>query len=155
VIDNFKKFSNFVKTLNMATQKKHNTTSEAILKRLEEFLQALGTGDTLSDITGTIGVSPSYFSTIRSKQAEVGVDKIVKILSLYPQLSADWLLLGSGLMHKTADSLKSQSELLAKEKMLKSTISGLADIQSQIQQLQTQISKTKPLKAKSGRTMKI
>jgi hypothetical protein len=129
----------------MATQKKYNST-EAILKRLTEFLQTAETGDTWIDIAAAIGVSPLYFSTIRSKKAEMGVDKVVKILSLYPQLSADWLLTGSGLMLKVANSLKDQSELLAKERMLKTAVDGLTDI---LQQLKNKPSKAKKIIRKS------
>jgi transcriptional regulator with XRE-family HTH domain len=131
----------------MATRKKYNTT-EAILKRLDEFLQAAGIGDTLASIAEKIGVSRGYFSTIRNKRAEIGVDKIVRILLLYPQLSSDWLLMDSGTMLKAANSLKNQSELLIKDKAIKTAVDGLNDLQNQVQQLRSQISKIKPSKAK-------
>jgi hypothetical protein len=123
--------------------KKNNTTDD-ILNRLEEFLPT--TGDTLVDITGKINVSRDYFSTIRNKKAEIGVDKVVGILLLYPQLSSDWLLTGTGLMLKAANSLKGQSEILAKEEALKIAVSKIDDIQGQLRQLHKQISisKTKP-----------
>jgi hypothetical protein len=124
----------------MAAQK-HNTT-DAILKRLEEFLLQT-TGDTLVNLSGEIGVSRGYFSTIRNKKAEIGVDKIIRILLLYPQLSADWLLTGTGFMIKDANSLKDQSEILAKEKALKIAVSKIDDIQDQLRQLHKQISKSK------------
>ncbi|MDR2449533.1 MAG: hypothetical protein LBD52_06200 [Prevotellaceae bacterium] len=124
----------------MAAQKKYNTT-DAILERLEEFLQT--TGDTLISITGIIGVSRGYFSTIRNKKAEIGVDKIVRILLLYPQISADWLLAGSGLMLKAATSLKDQSEILVREEALKIAVSKIDDIQDQLRELHKQISKSK------------
>jgi transcriptional regulator with XRE-family HTH domain len=131
----------------MAARKKYNTT-EAILKRLDEFLQTAGIGDTLAGIAEKIGVSRGYFSTIRNKRAEIGVDKIVRIFLLYPQLSSDWLLMDSGTMLKAANSLKDQSELLVKGKALKTAVDGLSDLQNQIRQLQFQISKTKLQKAK-------
>jgi hypothetical protein len=126
--------------LNHGCTKKYNTT-DVILNRLEEFLQT--TGDTLISITGTIGVSRGYFSTIRNKKAEIGVDKIVKILLLYPQLSGDWLLTGTGFMIKDAHSLKEQSEILAKEEALKIAVSKIDDIQDQLRELHKQISKPK------------
>jgi hydrogenase maturation factor len=133
----------------MAAQKTHNTTND-ILNRLEEFLQAAGTEDTLINITEIIGVSRGYFSTIRSKNAEIGVDKIVKILLLYPQLSGDWLLTGTGFMIKDVNSLKEQSEILAREEALKIAVSKIDDIQDQLRELHKQISKskTKPKKLK-------
>ena len=126
----------------MAAQKKHNTTHD-ILNRLEEFLQTTGNDDTLINITEVIGVSRGYFSTIRNKKAEIGVDKIVKILLLYPQLSADWLLTGTGFMIKEATSLKEQSEILAREEALKIAVSKIDDIQEQLRQLHKQISNSK------------
>ena len=126
----------------MAAQKKHNTTHD-ILNRLEEFLQTTGNDDTLINITEVIGVSRGYFSTIRNKKAEIGVDKIVKILLLYPQLSADWLLTGTGFMIKEAASLKEQSEILAREEALKIAVSKIDDIQDQLRQLHKQISNSK------------
>jgi hypothetical protein len=124
----------------MPAQKKHNTTND-ILNRLEEFLRTVG--DTLINITERINVSRGYFSTIRNKEAEIGVDKIVGILLLYPQLSGDWLLTGAGLMLKAATSLKEQSEILAKEEALKITVAKIDDIQNQLRQLHKQISKSK------------
>ncbi|MDR1182375.1 MAG: hypothetical protein LBL13_10410 [Bacteroidales bacterium] len=124
----------------MPAQKKHNTTND-ILNRLEEFLRTVG--DTLINITERINVSRGYFSTIRNKKAEIGVDKIVGILLLYPQLSGDWLLTGAGLMLKAATSLKEQSEILAKEEALKITVAKIDDIQNQLRQLHKQISKPK------------
>ena len=128
----------------MAAQKNNSNTTEAILYRLEEFLQT--TGDNWGNLTDAIGVSRAYFSTARFSKSEIGVDKIVRILLLYPQLSGDWLLTGLGLMLKAAQSLKNQSEILAKEKALSDAINGLAELQSQLRQLQKQISKTKPSK---------
>jgi hypothetical protein len=94
------------------------------------YLQTIGNDDTLINITEVIGVSRGYFSTIRNKKAEIGVDKIVKILLLYPQLSADWLLTGTGFMIKEATSLKI-------------AVSKIDDIQDQLRQLHKQISKSK------------
>jgi hypothetical protein len=124
-------------------------TTDTILKRLEEFLQT--TGDTLMGVTEAIGVSRSYFSTARINQSEIGVDKIIKILSLYPQLSGDWLLTGLGFMYKAANSIKDQSDLLAGQLLLKTSIEGIdkaideiGNLQNQLRQLRAQVSKTKP-----------
>jgi hypothetical protein len=139
-----------VKSLDMAAKKKYNITND-ILNRLEEFLQTTGNDDTLVNITEVIGVSRGYFSTIRNKEAEVGVDKIVKILLLYPQLSADWLLTGAGFKIKDANSLKEQSEILAKEEALKIAVSKIDDIQGQLRELHKQISKSKIKPRKLGK----
>jgi hypothetical protein len=54
----------------------------------------------------------------------------------------------SGTMLKAANSLKDQSELLIKDKAIKTVVDGLSDLQNQIRQLQSQISKTKLQRAK-------
>jgi hypothetical protein len=63
---------------------------------------------------------------------------------LYPQLSGDWLLTGSGFMLKAANSLKNQSELLTKEKALTIAVDGLNDLQDQLLQLKKEISRLTP-----------
>jgi transcriptional regulator with XRE-family HTH domain len=122
----------------MAVQKKDNLTN-GILSRLKEFLQS--NGDNLATVAEKIGVSASYFSTAKIAQSEIGSDKIAKILLLYPQLSADWLLTGIGLMLKEAKSLKNQSEIITSQQALQTAVRGIEDIQNQLRQLQKQIHK--------------
>ncbi|TVR68530.1 MAG: XRE family transcriptional regulator [Marinilabiliales bacterium] len=47
-----------------------------------------------------IGVQPSSISHILSGRNKPGFDFIQKILSNYPSLNAEWLILGRGQMHK-------------------------------------------------------
>ncbi len=49
------------------------------------------------DFFDSVGIVPSNFKGT-AKQSELGGDKIAKILSLYPRLSAEWLMRGSGSM---------------------------------------------------------
>ncbi|MDR2406584.1 MAG: hypothetical protein LBE13_00500 [Bacteroidales bacterium] len=132
----------------MAAQEQKNNTTNDILNRLTEFLQT--TGDSLANIADEIGVSRSYFSTAKISKSEIGSDKVAKILLLYPQLSGDWLLTGTGFMIKDVNSLKEQSEILAREEALKIAVSKIEDIQEQLRKLHKQISKpkTKPRKLK-------
>nr|DAS14481.1 MAG TPA: CI repressor [Caudoviricetes sp.] len=51
------------------------------------------------------GIAPSNFKGV-AMNSELGGDKIVKILTEYPDLSAEWLLLGKGAMFR--DELPSQ-----------------------------------------------
>jgi hypothetical protein len=125
---------------NNTIEQKSNITIE-ILDRLEEFLQT--TGDTFATLANAINVSPSYFTTARITKSIIGTDKIAKILFLYPQLSGDWLLTGIGFMLKAANSLKEQTEIMAKEQALNTAIHGLNDLQDQLKDLQKQVSKTK------------
>ena len=52
-----------------------------------------------------IGVSNSYFNKMRKNKASVGSDIIEKILRIYPELNAEWLLTGNG------DILKAEKEM--------------------------------------------
>ncbi|MDR0694331.1 MAG: helix-turn-helix domain containing protein [Prevotellaceae bacterium] len=136
----------------MAAQEQKNNTTNDILNRLTEFLQT--TGDSLVNIADEIGVSRSYFSTAKISKSEIGSDKIVKILLLYPQLSADWLLTGVGFMIKEAKSLKNQLEIITNTEALQVAINGIDDIQNQIRQLQKQIHKSRPKKIKNSKRKK-
>lgn len=49
------------------------------------------------DFFESIGISPSNFKG-SAKISELGADKIVKILSMYPDLSAEWLMADRGNM---------------------------------------------------------
>ncbi len=53
-----------------------------------------------SKFASVIGVQPSGVSHILSGRNKPGFDFIIKILSRYPELNADWLLLGKGKMYK-------------------------------------------------------
>lgn len=48
-----------------------------------------------ADFFEAVGIVPSNFKGA-AKQSELGGDKIAKILSLYPRLSAEWLMRGRG-----------------------------------------------------------
>lgn len=69
------------------------TTKEKILLFLKE------TKIKKSDFFTHIDVAPSNFKGVAMK-SELGGDKIIKILTLYPKLSPDWLLLDRGSMFR-------------------------------------------------------
>lgn len=58
------------------------------------------------DFFNNTGIASSNFKG-EGKKSEIGGDKIVIILTVYPQLSAEWLLLGEGEMIKSKVNLKS------------------------------------------------
>lgn len=58
-----------------------------------------------SEFYNSVGISPSNFKGI-AKQAELGGDKIAKILALYPNLSAEWLLRDVGDMLILKDNIQ-------------------------------------------------
>jgi transcriptional regulator with XRE-family HTH domain len=121
------------------SSKANTNTSSKILDRLEEFLSLKG--ETMSTLVCQLGVSRGYFSSTRRMGSELGIDKIVRILQLYPDLSADWLLLGIGLMVRNA-SLKNLNEhlnLIEREKKLREAKRDLVKIQELVTDLQTRM----------------
>lgn len=67
------------------------------------------------DFFNKIEVSYSNFKG-KSLFSEIGADKIVKIMTIYPQINTDWLLTGKGEMLRSNDAkaLHSHSELVEK-----------------------------------------
>lgn len=66
-----------------------------IKEKILTFLDAEGIKK--ADFFEAVGIVPSNFKGA-AKQSELGGDKIAKILSLYPRLSAEWLMRGRGSM---------------------------------------------------------
>lgn len=73
------------------------TIKEKILSYLE------ATGKVKADFYKAIGASPSNFKGA-GKNSALSSDKIAEILSLYPDLSPDWLLNGIGDMLRTSNN---------------------------------------------------
>lgn len=72
--------------------------------RILIFIKEIGVKQ--AEFFNLIGASASNFKG-NAKKSELGSDKIVKILTQYPQLSPDWLLLGVGNMFR-AESEKEE-----------------------------------------------
>ncbi|MGV8136916.1 MAG: hypothetical protein AB2L20_17030 [Mangrovibacterium sp.] len=66
-------------------------------------------GISINKFSTQVGVSNSYFTKMRKNNASVGSDIIEKILRIYPELNAEWLLTGTG------DILKATKETRHKE----------------------------------------
>jgi hypothetical protein len=114
---------------------KGNISAE-VLDRLEEFLDKKG--DAVTSLAKQVGVSYAYFSSTRRMGSELGLNKIIKILQLYPDLSPDWLLLGAGLMIRNS-SLHNIDKLLERDKQLRELHKDLTKMQKQIADMQTKI----------------
>lgn len=80
------------------------TTKERILLFLNE--SKIRKNDFFTDT----GIASSNFKGV-AMNSELGSDKIVKILTLYPDLSSDWLLLGREPMLRNAEKKESRQEL--------------------------------------------
>lgn len=72
-----------------------------IKEKISTFIKA--TGIKRTDFYNITGISASNFKG-KANNSELGGDKIVKILTSYPELSPDWLLLDQGEMLRSVQS---------------------------------------------------
>ena len=59
-------------------------------------------GISINKFSALVGTSNSYFNKILRDNNSIGSDKIEKILRVFPEISAKWLILGEGGMLKNA-----------------------------------------------------
>jgi predicted DNA-binding helix-hairpin-helix protein len=123
--------------MNMTTVNQKSDTTAKIIDRLEEFLSKKG--DTIAALGKALKVSRGYFSTARLRSTEIGSDKLVNILQLYPDLSADWLLTGSGFMFKEAKTLTHLTALLDQSERMRVARDDLDKMQAHLASLQRQL----------------
>ena len=76
------------------------------------------------DFFNKIGVSYSNFKG-KSLLSEIGADKIVKILTIFPQINPDWLLTNKGEMLRTGENLPNNVGLQIEIEQLKEENSEL------------------------------
>lgn len=69
-------------------------------ERIADFLKA--ENKSAAQFAEEIGVQPSGISHIMSGRNNPSLDFIVKMLTRYPYISADWLMLGKGNMYREA-----------------------------------------------------
>lgn len=74
-------------------------------KRLKLFLEFKGSS--LAELERNIGVGSGTLSKAVKNNNSIGVDKVVRILQFYEDLSAEWLLRGKGEMLLNSRSLDS------------------------------------------------
>lgn len=78
-----------------------------ILERIKEYIDSKGIS--VAAFERSIGMSNASFGkSLRSKGA-IGTDKLENILSVYKDLSAEWLMTGRGEMLKTKHSVEPSS----------------------------------------------
>lgn len=76
--------------------------SKKSIHRLQEYITTKGIS--LNKLSLELGLSNSYFSKMVRNSGSIGSDIIEKIIRLYPDLNADWLLTGNGCMIKNVPS---------------------------------------------------
>lgn len=70
-----------------------------ILERLKEYIDSKGIS--VSAFEKSIGMSNASFGKSLKNKGAIGTDKLENILTVYPDLSPDWLLTGRGEMLKS------------------------------------------------------
>lgn len=65
-----------------------------VLQRIKEFIDYKGIS--IAAFEKSIGMSNASFGKSLKVGGTIGADKIENILSIYPELSAEWLLRGQG-----------------------------------------------------------
>ena len=72
-----------------------------VLERLKEYIDSKGIS--IASLEKAVGMSNSSFRKALQSGGGIGTDKLEKILSTYPDLSAEWLLRGTGNMQRGED----------------------------------------------------
>lgn len=70
-----------------------------IIDRIKQIIEYLDIP--VSRFCKEVGVANGFFDKVKS----VGSDKILKILKRYPEISAEWLMTGEGMMLKETPSV--------------------------------------------------
>lgn len=70
-----------------------------ILDRIKEYIDYKGI--TIAAFERSIGMANASFGKCLKNKRAIGTDKLEKILTIYTDISSDWLLLGIGEMIKT------------------------------------------------------
>ena len=65
------------------------------IKQIIEYKQL-----TINKFAEKVGASNSYFNKIIKNNTSIGSDKIENILTAFPEISAEWLIMGTGQMIK-------------------------------------------------------
>jgi len=87
------------------------------IERIFYFVELKGIS--VNKFSMLIGVSNSYFNKMRKNKASVGSDIIEKILRIYPELNADWLLTGNGDILKIKKEMRFDEDInITKERRL-------------------------------------
>ena len=81
----------------------------------ERFLTAMRhSGLSKTEFAGRLGVSQGVMSHISSGRNKPGTEMLVSLLQVYPDIAADWLLLGEGSMLRPKDAPLPKDDLKKK-----------------------------------------
>jgi phage repressor protein C with HTH and peptisase S24 domain len=78
------------------------TSMSTILERIKEYIDIKGI--TIAAFERSIGMSNASFGKSLKNKGAIGTDKLENILSVYPDISPAWLLIGEGCMLNSQES---------------------------------------------------
>lgn len=122
------------------------TENELLINRITDFIAYKNISE--REFTRSLNFTSNILTLARKNKGGIGSDKLIKIYSTYPELSADWLLLGRGEMLKkeSSEPIKKETKnldcekenlfLLEKIKMLEDKIALLEENNNLLKQLQ-------------------
>ncbi|MDD2986124.1 hypothetical protein [Flavobacterium sp.] len=61
-----------------------------------EYLKRKGRIKTYSDLADVLGINKSELTNLKSGKMDVGINHIRSLVSVYPELSLNWLILSKG-----------------------------------------------------------
>ena len=73
-----------------------------VLDRIKEYIDAKGIS--IAAFEKSVGMSNASFGKSLKSKGAIGTDKLENILSVYPDLSSEWLITGKGSMIKTSNN---------------------------------------------------
>lgn len=79
-----------------------------ILERIKEYIDFKGI--TVAAFERSVGMSNASFSKSLKNKGAIGTDKLENILSVYSDISPEWLLTGNGTMIKTKHTQASEPQ---------------------------------------------
>jgi len=123
-----------------------------IILRLKQFIEYKGIA--MRQFDAEIGAANGYIGKQIKNEASVGSEIIQKIVSVYPELSLEWLITGDGTMlkpsggihdgGKTSDHVVVSDKMVSENEHLKAELSAknsqIADLRDHISTLKTQLS---------------
>ncbi len=115
-----------------------HTHLENIHERLREFVQYTGLSE--SAFCQKVGFSNGFLGKVYKNNISIGVDKLIKILSVFPELNPIWLLTGIGEMilneeYKVSDA---QEDYITSKPKMKS---NLEELQKEFKELRKRLDK--------------
>lgn len=109
-----------------------------IVNRLKEYIDKKGI--TVSAFEKSIGMANASFGKSLKNNGAIGTDKLEKILSIYPDISSEWLIRGNGDMLKKSASTVPEEVHDTALTVVETMKNRIVDLESQLREKEKQVS---------------